>query len=658
MNNQWINFFDISYKFQILAILVVAVIVIDFVRSLKLPLRSTKVFGCMLAVCLFNLVSDIVTYFTLINHSFISQTLNRFLHIMFIGSIELIAVMLFLYVFYLSGAQKRLSALQMAICLLPFVVAAAASSFAPIYYEVDENGAYSHGPMVTILYVAIAVYIGASYVILLRKNTEKFHADVLSDYRKAKISIAVGLSMVTVMALVQLITKYVLISAVGICLMVLYIYIRFENPSRYIDEETDTLNRSAFHIMVPEMLARKKTFWLVAFSVDENEQISKSMGYEQMKVILRSAAEKLKDIVPRSMFFHTGAESLTMFITDPAQLEALLKRTGNGGFEVEYGSGKFTPQYHLTVIECPKYASTSDEVYDTLEYVLSCRYNYDNGNVFYVDESTIKDANYRKNVLAVLTKAVQNKAFDVVYQPIYSVEDKRFSSAEALVRLQDCGELGFISPEIFIPMAEEQGMIDKIGGIVFEKVCGFASKNKLWEKGIKYIEVNLSGMQCVNPSLPAQLTSVMQKYGIEPKFINLEITETASVDGGELLDANMDRLRSLGCHFSMDDFGTGYSNLSKMAQVKFELVKLDKSLVWPAFGENSKGPMVILNNCISMILQLGSHIVAEGVETKEQADYLTQRGVTYLQGYYFSKPIPEGAFLEKISAQYQVNASS
>ena len=157
-------------------------------------------------------------------------------------------------------------------------------------------------------------------------------------------------------------------------------------------------------------------------------------------------------------------------------------------------------------------------------------------------------------------------------------------------------------------------------------------------------------MQSVDPALPAQLMSVMHKYGIQPKFINLEITETASIDGGEMLDVNMKRLRSLGCHFSMDDFGTGYSNLAKMAKVHFELVKLDKSLIWPAFGENPGEPMVILNSCIAMILQLGAHIVAEGVETQEQADFLTEQGVNYLQGYYYSKPISGDTFLEKLSA--------
>ncbi|MBP0983436.1 MAG: EAL domain-containing protein [Oscillospiraceae bacterium] len=650
MDGQWISVFDISFKCQILAVLSVLIVILDFFRSKRLPLRSTKVFGCFLIVCFFNLFADMASVFTVMNYQNINPALNRFIHMLFYCSIELMSLTLFLYVFYLFGAQKRFSKRQVLLCAVPCVLAAIGSSLTPIYYVSDEQGAYSYGPALVILYAAVVIYIVGIYVILFRKCKQQYHSDVMNDFQKARITIAIGLGIWIVVALIQFITKYLLISSIGNCLMVLYIYLCFENPKRYADEETDTLNRSAFHIMVPEMLARKKPFWLVSFTIDDNEQISKSMGYDQMKVILRTAVAQLKTVMPKSKFFHSRSNTLSLFLSSTDELEALLKKAGSSSFAVEYGSGTFTPQYHITVLECPKYAETPDEIYDTLDHVLSHHHKHENGKVLYIDENTIKDKNYRKNVLAVLTKAVQNKAFNVVYQPIYSTKDKRFASAEALVRLQDCGELGFISPEVFIPMAEEQGLVAEIGSIVFEKVCSFAAENKLWEKGINYIEVNLSGMQSVDPSLPAQLTSVMQKYGIEPKFINLEITETASIDGGELLDMNMKRLRSLGCHFSMDDFGTGYSNLAQMARVHFELVKLDKSLIWPAFGESPDEPMVILNSCIAMILQLGAHIVAEGVETKEQAEFLTERGVNYLQGYYFSKPIPGEAFLEKISA--------
>ncbi len=649
MEGQWLNFFDISFKVQSLALAVVILLIIDFLKNKKLPLRSTLVFGCFLFVGAFNLITDFLSYFTLLNYQVVPGWVNRIVHIAFIGSLELLTVCLFLYVFYLHGAQKRLVKWQVILAVTPFVLAALTSVFAPIEYVVDEHGAYSTGLMVYILYGSIVVYVLATCVLLFRKNNAQ-NKESKADYARARITVAVGLGIWIVVALVQFITKYVLISSIGNSLMLLYIYLNFENPKRYADDETDTLNRQAFHIMVPEMLARKRTFWLVNFTVDDNDQISKSMGYDVMKVILRTAADRLKTVVPKSRFFHSRSNTLSVFISDREQLDALLKRAGTADFQVPWNNGTFKPQYHITIMECPKYGATSDEIYDTMDYVMEHHHQHENGHVFWVDDETIRNRDYSKQVLAVLTKAVHEKAFNVVYQPIWSTKEHRFASAEALVRLQDCGDLGFISPEIFIPMAEQQGMIDEIGSIVFEKVCSFAAENRLWEKGVNYIEVNLSGMQSVDPALPAQLTAVMQKYGIQPKFINLEITETASIDGGDMLDENMKRLRSLGCHFSMDDFGTGYSNLAQMAKVHFELVKLDKSLIWPAFGENPGEPMVILNSCIAMILQLGAHIVAEGVETQEQADFLAEHGVSYLQGYFYSKPIPGDMFLEKLSA--------
>lgn len=645
-----VSFFSISYKCCILALCVVVMLIIDFFRCKKLPLRSTLVFGCFLFVGAFNLLSDIASYYTLLNYRFVPGWLNRIFHIAFIGSIEMLAVCLFIYVFYLYGAQTRFSKRQIFLATIPFIITAIGSSVLPITYVVDENGAYSTGPAVFLLYAAIFIYIILTIVLLFKKNKKHFHNDVMEDFKKARLTITIGLGIWVVVALIQLISKYWLISSIGNSLMLLYIYLNFENPKRFADEETDTLNRQAYHIMVPEMLARKKTFWLVNFTIDDNEQIAKSMGYDQMKIILRQAADRLKTVVPRSQFFHSRSNTLSLFITDREQIDAILKRSGSVPFEVEYGSGTFIPQYHISILECPKYGSTPDEIYDTMDFLFTRHHSHENGKVMWIDDNTIKEKNYRKQVLALLTNAVQNKAFDVVYQPIWSVTDNRFSSAEALVRLQDCGELGFISPEVFIPLAEEQGLISEIGNIVFEKVCSFAAENRLWEKGIQYIEVNLSGMQSVDPSLPAQLSSIMQKYGIIPKFFNLEITETASINGGELLDENMRRLRSLGCHFSMDDFGTGYSNLSQMARVRFELVKLDKSLIWPAFGDNPGKPMVILSSCITMILRLGAHIVAEGVETKEQAEFLISHGVVHLQGYYYSKPISGDEFLKKISA--------
>jgi EAL domain-containing protein (putative c-di-GMP-specific phosphodiesterase class I) len=240
-----------------------------------------------------------------------------------------------------------------------------------------------------------------------------------------------------------------------------------------------------------------------------------------------------------------------------------------------------------------------------------------------------------------------------MYQPIYDIKSNCFASAEALVRLSYTGDFGFISPEEYIPIAEKNGLISKIGAIVFKKVCRFASVNNISKLGVKYIEVNLSGVQAADSNISVQLKEIMDSYGIGAGFINLEITETALIDYQDILCDNMSKLREIGCTFSMDDFGTGYSNISQLTELNYDIIKIDKSLVWPCFDEyncNIRSSRIVLDNIVSLIQQINAKIVVEGIETKEQFDYMKKLGVDYIQGYYFSKPLKENdyiSYLEK-----------
>lgn len=185
-----------------------------------------------------------------------------------------------------------------------------------------------------------------------------------------------------------------------------------------------------------------------------------------------------------------------------------------------------------------------------------------------------------------------------------------------------------------------------IGDQVFSKVCQFIKDNEVEKLGIKYIEVNLSGIQIADPTIPFRLHQTVKSYGLDPKMINLEVTETALVRSGKVALDNMEKLKSFGYKFSMDDFGTGYSNLSQVAAVKYDLVKMDKSLIWPAFEPNNEQARTIMIACIKMFHTLGISVVAEGVETAEQAEVLATNGVEFLQGYHYSKPVKEDKFLE------------
>ena len=257
-----------------------------------------------------------------------------------------------------------------------------------------------------------------------------------------------------------------------------------------------------------------------------------------------------------------------------------------------------------------------------------------------------KQIERNNHIEKIIKRAIDEDHFKIYYQPIYSMEKDRITSAEALLRLIDPDD-GFISPGEFIPIAEKNGMIITIGEIVFDKVFRFMNENDLAGLGIEYIEVNLSVVQCMQSELANSVLTIMDRYGIDKKMVNLEITETVATNSPKVLLKNMKILSDNGVTFSMDDFGTGYSNISATAAMPLDIIKLDKSLIDMAY--HSPRGKEILMGAVTMVDRMGFKIVAEGIEEKEQFEMLREQGIDYIQGYYFSKPLPEKEFLEYLS---------
>ena len=262
-----------------------------------------------------------------------------------------------------------------------------------------------------------------------------------------------------------------------------------------------------------------------------------------------------------------------------------------------------------------------------------------------VSDKMITNMYHEKEIKQQISKAMDMDLVEVFYQPIYSIKEENFTSMEALVRIRD-DEGNIISPAIFIPIAEKNGMIIRLGEIVFEKVCSFVKKNRLRQYGIQYVEVNLSVLQCADERLSEKFINIMEKYKVSPDMINLEITETASMRAKRILLDNMKNLMNYGVNFSLDDFGTGESNLNYIVDMPVSIVKFDKGMT-DAYFRNGRASYV-MDAAIRMIQGMHLKIVSEGVETEKQFEVMKDLGINYIQGYYFSKPLPELEFLQFI----------
>ena len=621
---------------QIVSFFVILTICVIYFSNKHIKLLSTRIYTVYLSVSVIYSVFELFSLYTLYNLN-VDDPLNQLSHQLFVGSLILVLMFLFIYVDILSRKQKRYKPLELVVRILPCVLAYLMIIFCRFEYHIGTDGRYSYGPVIISLYCCLAVYAVWTIVTVIRRRR--------SFNPNTALPILFGVIGWITIGIVQSLNPAWLIESMGVSLMQLFIFLSIENPREYNDGDVSgALNRHAFEQMLNERCENGKSFYIVSFTLTNSELLKNSVGVDEVYRILGIAAEHLSKNL-HSDFYHTADNSISFIEKHKKCCEALI----NSDFdklEFSTSSGMIVnTSFRLSFIECPKYADSLEKITDLMTHVRSATDNSPR-SVVVVSEAVINELNYLSGVERLLHNAVKNNGLEVYYQPIYSTSKKKCISAEALVRLKDRETLGFISPEVFVPMAERMGLISELGATVFESVCSFAERYNIRQYGVEYIEVNISAVQSVDIYLPDFLFQCMNNHGISSDFFNLEITETAAVEAGELLDLNMSRLKSMGCGFSMDDFGTGYSNLSQMANTGFDIIKLDKSLIWPCFEEDSAHARTILNSCISMINGLGVSIVAEGVETKEQVDMLTENGVEYLQGYYFAKPMNEQDYLK------------
>ena len=247
-----------------------------------------------------------------------------------------------------------------------------------------------------------------------------------------------------------------------------------------------------------------------------------------------------------------------------------------------------------------------------------------------------------------LRRAVAENQFEVFYQPLVTAESRQVSGFEALVRWRHPTK-GMISPAEFIPIAEETGLIAKIGAIVLEQACVDALN---WPDDVK-VAVNLSPLQFRNKDLADEVAATLERSGLPPCRLELEITESLLLQDSDAILTILHAIRALGVRVSMDDFGTGYSSLSYLRRFPFDKIKIDQSFI-RNLDENSDC-LAIVRAVLGLGRSLGMSVVAEGVETEEQLMLLHREGCEQVQGYLFSKPQPIAA-AQRVLMRFQSQA--
>ena len=285
-----------------------------------------------------------------------------------------------------------------------------------------------------------------------------------------------------------------------------------------------------------------------------------------------------------------------------------------------------------------------DHIYKALSYVKDRRdRENENDTIVFLNTSRFDYYDRELKVYSAVMRAIKNESFSVYFQPIFNSDNSDFVSAEALLRIED-KELGLIYPSEFIPIAEKNGLMGKLGELVFNRVCSIASKYNLHSLGMDFIDINISYMQCIQSDMADRLIEITKKYHLSPGFINLEITDKAfQVDENSTMMMNIKKLMDYGMTFTIDNFGTAAANAHKIVRFPVRYVKFDRSVIWNSLlSDKCK---IVTGNMVRMIRDLNLKAVACGIETDNLLGVISDMEFSYYQGYYFSKPIPEDEFV-------------
>ena len=566
--------------------------------------------------------------------------------------VALIPPLFLLYVIADTGLWHKISGFRFRVvaCSLPvvfYIVIIVVNFFVPVVFETGpgkeliKHWGYYLGNINLVFYIFLSILFLYRYV--------------SSISRRRFLILLTPVVIVSAGMLVMLVwpEHHVGMFAISVSILVLVlIYRRVEDSADYVT------GMYSYKVFVEDMRTNfrsRKRMDIILMNITNYKYAQRLVGYDVMLRMMGPVADEIFRTLRRYraqfMCYYNGEGKFAIELSgrqlsNASEIANELSRSIHQAVRMDVAD--FELETTTCLACCPDDISDMDSLFMLISDIDLAETD---GRIVSASHITgTREFEMKREMATIIDRALANHYFSVFYQPIYDIREKRFASAEALVRLRD-PRFGYISPSLFIPLAEKNGAIHAIGSFVLEEVVKFIASDDFKPLGVDYIEINLSAMQCLRSDLADEIIDLCTRYGVDPQKINLEITETASAYSQSKLYGNISILADHGFSFSLDDFGTGYSNLMRIASLPLDIVKLDRAFV---LMEEGGGHHVIIRNLIEMLKNMDLKVVVEGIETEEMAQSFIQMGVDEIQGFFYSRPLTKSAYIrfvrEKMTA--------
>ena len=624
-----------NYSFTFPSALILLILAGYYFRRPRLPLQMNKTFLTLLCIDAMTLLTDYVS--TRLDENWTEFSIEAGYTMNLAFFVFYLARIYWFFLFYLDVLENHVSLprwvrrLSPAVFLLSELVALS-SPLTHAVFSFDAEG-YHSGPLYQVLYVCFFFYLIAGAALLLRYR------------RSLPTPVGAGLSGINGILIIGNIIRMLLPQLLVMntfCLMaILVIYLSFENPDLFLSDRGSAFNMRAFGIGLTEW-CRKDSYRLLAFIIRDYSEMRGIYGGLVMDQCIIRVSDFLTGSYPDCPVFYLrngvfaviGEKSMDVRRMSEEIAERFRKPWLCGGTEI-----LLKPTFVKAELE--KRDSGADQVIGKLQLALESagRAEYGEDRTAPLSLHIIDQYLADKHTLDAALES-ETERVEVYLQPLMESSTGRLVAAEALSRLHaEDGRM--ISPAVFIPIAEKSGSIIALGEQVLRKTCRFIRDNDIAALGLQWINVNLSPYQCMSPTLAERFKAILEEYGVAPALIHLELTEQSIADY-ELIKPQLLALEEIGFQFALDDYGSGASNLTRVKQFPFKNIKIDMEVVRNYFRDRDP----LLPTLVQVFRQMDFSITAEGIETKEMAEGMREIGCDYLQGFYFSQPVPMQAFLQ------------
>lgn len=628
--------------FQITSLVLVTMIAIHYFSHKRLNNAENRNFVCFLAFSGIYVLLDMLSAVIAGGGSSEGCRMSALVLTLYYFCDVILTYGLFGYIRIITGRQKeKYKWLKTGWVVLPaaMLLAVTANLRTGWLFYFDQEGRFIRGSFHFLLYgyVFFFMLVIVAFMLLYGKTAEK---EIRRTIWRFWFIEAACLFL-------QIAAERILLTGFGLSVGLWLIYLTMNNPGEYTDSMTGLFDKQYFDKWIGEKLYRKESFHLLAVDARNMKQINRIYGTRVGDQLLIRAAKGFREITDSVQIFRiTGncflavLDSLTDYEKAREGIEEFLKKP----FFIENEKVSF----HAAIcgIMNAEKLEKEDSILSYIEYMISLIQNRQDTVLIQSDSKILEGFRYEQEVEHFLQKAVKEDLFEIYYQPVYSIKNQDFITLEALSRLKH-PVLGMIPPDVFIGIAEKQGMISAVGCLQLHKVCRFIKEHEYIMKKIQNVKFNLSPSELMKPGYSHVLIGIIQGYGLDPGYFQFEITENVATEYSESFCTAIDDFAEVGIHMCLDDFGSGYANLNAVLRIPFSAVKMDRSLL---SGISSDPQTATFYRSIVMILQhMGYKVIAEGAETEKEVKLLEKWGVDMIQGYYFSRPLCEEKLLEKIS---------